>query len=277
MTVKNTKKPSDTKKNLASNTEKASPKEKIQGIFTSINKNKDFYIACIGTSAGGIKAIEEFFSNCPDNIGIAYIIISHLDPKHISILPEIIQRSTTMPVVQIEDGIKVEPNCIYVIPPNNKLDIFHGALYLTELKNIQHHNLAINYFLKSLAQDQLDKAICIILSGMGTDGTLGLKAVKAEYGLCFVQNPETAQFNGMPCSAVSTNLADFILSPAKMPEALVNYVNKPLPEKAKQKGAIDLKSLKSLEKVFFLLRSSSGHDFSNYKENTINIFSNYHA
>ena len=182
-----------------------------------------FPIVGIGASAGGLSAFEEFFKATPIDSGIAYIVISHLDPNHTSILPELLQNVTAMKVSIITEKMEVAPNSVYVIPPNKYLSINKGILYLMDVPDSYLSNMPIDSFLVDLAQDQGMNSACIILSGTGTDGTKGLKAIKDEFGLVIVQAEESAKFNGMPRSAIATDLADFISQPSEMPQYLVNY------------------------------------------------------
>ncbi|MEN8885769.1 MAG: chemotaxis protein CheB, partial [Winogradskyella sp.] len=222
----------------------------------------------LGASAGGLEALEKFFSSMPINTGLAFVIVQHLDPDHKSILVELIQRHTLMIVSQIENGDEIEPNRVYIIPPGFELKLINNKLMLGEQIKPRGLRLPIDAFLKSLAEDKKDKAIGIILSGTGTDGTLGLRAIKAENGFTFVQSPENSKYDGMPVSAISTGIVDHILDADKMAQKLLAYVNYiydvtgkvPIPEEY---------SMNFIVKIFRLLRSKTGHDFSSYKPNTI--------
>ena len=165
--------------------------------------NKNLFIAGIGASAGGLEALKLFFDNFPSDSGMAFVIVQHLDPTHKSLLTELIGMHTKMQVTEVTNGLKVKPNCVYVIPPNRDLQILHSTLQLTEPKEGRTLRRPIDLFFQSLAQDQKDRAIGIILSGTGTEGTLGFKEIKAEGGISFVQEPKTAQFAGMPQSAIN--------------------------------------------------------------------------
>jgi len=231
-----------------------------------------FPIVAIGTSAGGLEAFESFFKVMPPDSDIAFILIAHLDPTHVSLLPELVQKRTKMSVYQIRDGMKVAPNHIYVIPPNNQLEILNGVLQLVELSKPRATNLPIDSFFRSLARDQGANAVCIILSGTGTDGTLGLKAIKGEVGMVMVQDEASAKYDGMPRSAISTGLADFVMSPDKMPEQLIKYTKhasfKGLRVFSPPEGAIE-SIPNALQKIYITLRTKRDHDFSLYKKNTI--------
>jgi two-component system CheB/CheR fusion protein len=232
-------------------------------------KGPGFRIIAIGASAGGLDAVEQFFTNRPDDSGMAFVLIQHLDPTHKSILVDLVNRYTPMRVMEVQDGMKVERNCAYIIPPNRDMAILHGTLQLLEPSAPRGLRLPIDYFFRSLADDQQERAICIVLSGTGTDGTQGLKAVKEVGGLAMVQEPESASYDGMPRSAIATGLVDFVLPPEKMMEQLITYArHDSVP--ATEKGVVPLpESTDNLKKIFILLRSQTGHDFSFYKPNTI--------
>ena len=228
-----------------------------------------FYIVGIGASAGGLEAFEAVFRNMPETPCMAFVLVPHLDPTHISILPQLVQKCTKMHVVQVEDGSKVLPNTVYIVPPNKDLAILHGTLQLIEPTGSRAVRLPINYFFRSLAQDQREKAICIVLSGMGMDGTLGLRAIKEGLGMAMVQTPETAKYDSMPRSAIETKLADYVLPPEKMGEYLIEYAKrgtcKISPKDFPKDGAVP----DAMQKIYILLRSQTGHDFSLYKPNTV--------
>ncbi|MFH0825072.1 MAG: chemotaxis protein CheB, partial [Pseudomonadota bacterium] len=228
-----------------------------------------FPIVGIGASAGGLEAFEQFFTHTPPDTGMAFVLIQHLDPKHKSILTELIQRYTRMTVQQVEDGVEVEPNSVYVIPPNRNMALLHGTLHLLEPSEIPGVRTPIDFFFRSLAEDRKEKAICIVLSGTGTEGAMGLRAVKGEGGMVMVQDPESAKYDGMPRNALATGLVDYILAPDKMADQLIRYVRHSLDDVSeKTTDAADKKS-GLLQKIFILVRSQTGQDFSYYKPNTI--------
>jgi two-component system CheB/CheR fusion protein len=248
---------------------KTFPINKKKSIVRKIPLDDSFYIVGIGASAGGLEALERFFENLNDNTGMAFIVVSHLDPKHISIMPELIQKSTKMKLYQAEDGMKIEPNHVYVAPANRDIGILHGIIQLIEPSEAHGFRLPINFFFKSLAQDQSEKAICIILSGMASDGTDGLKAVKNALGMAMAQEPNSAKFDGMPSSAIKTGLADYILPPEQMPAQLVQYAIHKIKGIVLEKETAEGKIPDSFQKIFILLRNHTSHDFSQYKHNTI--------
>jgi len=200
---------------------------------------------------------------------MAFVLIPHLSPEHKSIMPEILSRYSKMSIVQAENGMKVNPNCVYIIPPDKDMSILHRTLQLldpVERRSIRH---PIDFFFRSLAQDQGENAICIVLSGTGTEGTLGLKDVKVEGGLVLVQDPKTAKYDGMPASAIATGLADYVLPPDRMPAYLLAYVKNPVHHLPRHLEQTEAKPLDELQKIFVLVRSKTGHDFSRYKHSTI--------
>jgi two-component system CheB/CheR fusion protein len=233
------------------------------------SSKSSFYVVGLGASAGGLDALERFFGNMTENSGMAFIVVSHLDPNHVSIMPELIQKSTRMKLSQAEDGMVVEPNHVYVAPANRDLAILHRTIQLIEPLEAHGFRLPIDFFFKSLSADLRDKAICIILSGMASDGTAGLKAVKSELGMVMVQDPKSAKFDGMPSSAIKTGLADYILPPEEMPDLLMRYTSQKAKGIPLDKAIIDGKIPDTFQKIFILLRNRTGHDFSLYKQNTI--------
>lgn len=226
-----------------------------------------FPIVGIGASAGGLEALEQFFGNMPTDSGMAFVVIQHLDPTHVGIMPELLQRITKMKVLQATDRLKVKPNCVYVIPPNKSLSILNGSLYLLDPVEMRGLRLPVDIFFRSLADDMQEKSVGIILSGMGSDGSLGIKAIKEKNGLVLVQDPATAKFSGMPGSATQAVIADMIAHAAELPAKLIEMVKYSVKRKGEKE--IGEKTLSSLEKIILLLRQQSGHDFSLYKKNTL--------
>ena len=180
-----------------------------------------FPIVGIGASAGGLEAFEVFFRACPMDTGMAFVLVPHLDPGHVSLLTEILQRATAMPVVEALDQIAVAPDHVYVIPPNREMAILGGVLQLSVQERARGQRMPIDGFLRSLAEDQAERAIGIILSGTATDGTLGLRAILGGGGACMVQEPSTAKYEGMPSSAIKAGYATHILPVEAMPALLV--------------------------------------------------------
>ena len=248
---------------------KLSPIKKKLKTSAAPSSNNSFYVVGIGASAGGLEALERFFENMPENSGMAFIVVSHLDPNHISIMPELIQKTTKMKLFQAEDGMVVTPNHIYVAPANSDIAILHGTIQLIEPLEAHGFRLPIDFFFKSLSSDLGEQAICIILSGMASDGTAGLKTVKSELGMVMVQDPKSAKFDGMPNSAIKTGLADYILPPEDMPNQLIGYISQKIKGVYFNNVNTNGKFPDAFQKVFILIRTHTGHDFSNYKQNTI--------
>jgi two-component system, chemotaxis family, CheB/CheR fusion protein len=229
-----------------------------------------FPIVGIGASAGGLAAFEAFFSAMPADTqpGMAFVLVQHLAPDHKSILTDLIRRYTRMQVFEVQDGMPVMPNCAYIIPPNRDMAFLNGSLQLLEPAAPRGQRLPIDFFFRSLAQDQHGRAIGVVLSGTGSDGTLGVRAIKGEGGMVMAQNPESTEYDGMPRSAIATGLVDYELPPAEMPAQLIAYVTHafgkpPLP------ATPPPKTENVLKKIFVLLRAQTGHDFSQYKPSTI--------
>jgi len=238
---------------------------------TEAEAGATFPIVGIGASAGGLAAFEAFFSAMPPDInpGMAFVLVQHLAPDHKSILSELVKRYTRMQVSEVEDGIVVQPNSVYIIPPNRDMALSNGRLLLMEPAFPRGQRLPIDYFFRSLAREKKQQAICIVLSGTGSDGTLGVRAVKEEGGMVMVQSPETSEFDGMPRSAIATGLVDHVLPPAAMQAQLsVHVANAPRRKKrpASSKAARDADLL---QKIALVLRAQTGHDFSLYKQSTI--------
>ena len=227
------------------------------------------YIAGIGASAGGLEALQEFFKAVPLKTGIGFVVIQHLSPDYKSLMDELLARYTKLPILKADDGMLVEPDKVYLIPARKNLPIFHGRLMLEDQGARNGIILPIDIFFRSLAKDIEKRAIGIILSGTGSDGTLGTKAIKEAGGMVMAQDERTAKFDGMPRSCISTGLVDYILPPAEMPDALYNFIKHPFVEKATNTDAVLTGDEDGLRKILMTLRDFSGTDFSYYKENTI--------
>lgn len=229
-----------------------------------------FPIVGIGASAGGLAVFEQFFAAMPADVdpGMAFILVQHLSPDHKSLLVELVRRYTRMQVYEVEDGMTVRPNCAYIIPPNHDMAFLNGKLHLLEPGARHGLRLPIDYFFRSLAQDQREQAICIVLSGTGSDGALGVRAVKEAGGMAMVQTPDSTKFDGMPRSAIATGLVDYVLLPAEMPAQLIAYAAHAYGQKLFPLLPLPPKQNR-LSKIFVLLRAQTGHDFSQYKQNTV--------
>ena len=243
---------------------KTPAKKNVQGI----TPEPLFPIIGIGASAGGLEAFELFFKTIPADSGMAFMLVPHLDPGHASMLSEILQRNTTMPVHEALDQALIQANHVYIIPPNKDMAIFHGTIHLSVPEQARGLRLPIDSFFRSLAEDQGERAICVILSGSGSDGTLGLRAVHGAGGVSFVQEPATAKYDGMPASAVKSGLATYVLPVEKITEELVTYVKTIV-----QTGVPPVLPVpavtSAMTRILMLLRSRTGNDFSQYKKSTI--------
>ncbi|PIQ34148.1 MAG: SAM-dependent methyltransferase [Zetaproteobacteria bacterium CG17_big_fil_post_rev_8_21_14_2_50_50_13] len=227
-----------------------------------------FSIVGLGASAGGLKAFEQFFLNMPADSGMAFVLISHLDPDHASMLTEILQRTTNMPVIQVLHQMTVAPNCVYAITPNHNLTLSNGILYPGTPDAPRGHRMVIDTFMRSLAEEMAEQAIGIILSGNGSDGTLGLGAIQQAGGSTLVQEPDSAKYNGMPDSAIQAGYASYILPVDKMPAQLLSIGRKPDAQRKNSRPAPA--GEKSMSRILMLLRSATGYDFTLYKQSTIN-------
>ena len=223
----------------------------------------------IGASAGGLEAIEAFVGNMPSTNGLAFILVQHLSPDYKSLMVELLSKRTKMSVRRAENGMQVKVNSIYLIPPKKHLTIFHGKLILSNPERSRSGIfLPIDIFLRSLAADQGDKAVAVILSGTGSDGMRGVRAIKESGGMVMVQKETTAKFDGMPRSAIATGLADFILPPEEMPRQLLSFVKHPEQTRSERSDTI-LTDEDGLARIFSLLRDRHKIDFTYYKPSTV--------
>jgi two-component system CheB/CheR fusion protein len=197
------------------------------------------------------------------------VVVIHLDPTHSSIFVELLQKYTQMQVFEAVNEMTVEPNCVYVIPPKADISIQHGGLRLLEPSMPRATHLAIDFFFRSLAEDRGENAVCIILSGTGKDGTLGLRAVKAGLGMAMVQDPATAEYDGMPRNAADTGLADYVLPVEEMPAQLLTYMKGSRQRKSGRGPAVRDNGRDSLDEALDILRIRTGHDFLLYKKGTV--------
>ena len=230
-----------------------------------------FPIVGIGASAGGLEAFTEALGRLPTDTGMAFVLVQHLSPQHPSFLTELMSKVTQMPVVEVRDGIRVEPNHVYVIPPNVSMGILSGALRLIPREEQERPHLTIDFFFRSLAQEQKNEAIGIILSGTGSDGAEGLKLIKGEGGISFAQSPESAKFEGMPAKAIAVDHVDCILSPEEIALELIRISRHPFLRRSY--ATIDKESKThgdaSLGGILLLVRQVTGVDFSHYKHTTV--------
>ena len=222
----------------------------------------------IGASAGGLDAFKKFFSAMPCDSGMAFVLIPHLDPSHRSLMVELLSRQTQMPVCEAEHGMRLKPNSVYIIPPDSNLTIMGGRLRLTRGTHQQGFEVSLDQFFRSLAEDQQEQAIGIILSGTGSHGTSGLKEIKRAGGMIMAQDPATAQYDQMPRSAIEFGLPDLILSPEQMPQALISYARQPyLHSSQSQSPKVD--STEQISPVLEFLRARHKYDFRFYRKNTL--------
>ncbi|MEO3432790.1 chemotaxis protein CheB [Inquilinus sp. CAU 1745] len=223
----------------------------------------------IGASAGGVEALGRFFDAMPDDSGAAFVIVLHLDPTRESHMAHVLSGHTAMPVVQVEDGVSIAPNHVYVIAPDYYLKVGDEALHLLKPAEARGHRRPVDVLFASIAESRREKSIAIVLSGTGTNGTEGLKAIRAEGGMAFVQTPDTAKFDGMPRSAISEKLADQIMAPEEMPAALLRYLRHDYIAAPGDIGNGSKKGQAGIAGVLDLLRARGGHDFRNYKQSTL--------
>ncbi len=222
----------------------------------------------IGASAGGLEALEQFLARFPPQSGLAIVIVTHLDPTRKGIMPELLQRVTTMEVLQVKDRARVRAGCVYVIPPDKDLALLHGVLHLMPPAAPRGLRLPIDSFFRSLAQDQQERSIGVVLSGMGSDGTRGLRAIKEKAGVALVQAPASAKYDSMPRSAIDAGLADIVAPADELPDRIIAHLRR-TPPVARTETALEDTARGALEKAIILLRTRTGHDFSLYKQNTL--------
>ena len=234
-------------------------------------KTGDFPIVGIGASAGGYEAFVQLLQGLPSNTGMAIVLVMHLEPEHQSVLAKLLSNVTPMPVSEARNGTQVQPNNVYVIPPKADMRLMQGILQIVTRKKTEGRYLPVDNFFTSLAEDRPGSAIGVILSGTGSDGTMGLKAIKAEGGITFAQDEESAKHHGMPGSAIAAECVDFVLSPEQIAKELQRlahhpYVGLPQLPKLPELPAVGESDFR---KILFLLRSSHGVDFTYYKPGTI--------
>jgi two-component system CheB/CheR fusion protein len=260
------KSPAGKKAVPAKSTKPARPKQKQP---PAPKTKREFPIVGIGTSAGGLDALIDFFSNMPLDNNMAFIVIQHLDPMRKSNMSSILQKYTKMKVLEIEDGVSIMPNRVYLNPPHRDVAVMNKTLQLME----PHYNggakLSIDAFFRSLAEELGENSICLIFSGSGSDGSLGLKSVRDKGGLVMVQQPEQAKYDGMPRSAINTGMVDRVMPVEKMPAELIQYTTHPYVKNGREPSSPDEEFNTQLQKIFVLIRSKTGHDFSHYKHTTL--------
>lgn len=232
-------------------------------------KSKLKYIVCVGTSAGGLEALIDLLKLIPKKNTMAFVLVQHLEPQHKSALSEILSRETSLNIREAKNNTKVEPSHVYVIPPNSLIALSEGRLKITaRIKRADGRYLPVDFFMTSLAKEQNKKAIGIILSGTGSDGTLGAKAIKDKGGIVFAQNKKTARYFGMPESVIKSGAADFILTPREIAQKLI-YLETHEYRKPLKPAAQNLGEKNYLNQILILLRDLTGVDFIHYKQTTI--------
>jgi two-component system CheB/CheR fusion protein len=233
---------------------------------------KPFFVVGIGASAGGYESFTRFLENLPLDTGMAFVLVQHLDPTHESKLTELLARTTRLPVIEVKQAVTVAPNHVYVIPPNKNLVIARGRLKLSPRPKAEMPPMPVDFFLRSLAEDQRHNAIGVIFSGNGSDGTLGLEAIKGSDGLTFAQDPRTAKYSSMPGSAIASGCVDFVLPPEAIARELAGLPRHPeigLPSTEDQGAETSGAANRPLARIYSLLRSASGVDFTSYKQSTL--------
>ena len=232
--------------------------------------SREFPVVGLGASAGGIGALKTFFSHMPPDSGMAFVVIVHLSPQHESHLAQVVQVSTSMRVAQVQSRVRVEPNCVYVVPPNRSLAMVDGHLDVSEIRRIEERRAPIDIFFRTLADTHGTEAIAVVLSGTGADGSMGLKRIKEEGGICLVQEPAEAEYSEMPRNAIATGLVDHVLPVAELPGAIVAFREHlaalPLPASFDDAPGADEATLRE---IFAHLRTRTGHDLTNYKRPTL--------
>ncbi len=227
---------------------------------------RSFPVIGLGASAGGLEALKTFFSKVPEKSGMAYIVLMHLAPHQPSMLPELLQKTVSVPVGVARDGERLIPDHVFVVPPKKEISLYNGTIQLLDPVD-KSVSLPIDFFYRTLAADRGSRAVAVILSGTGSDGTVGLREIKNHEGLVLVQSAESAKYDGMPKSALGTGLVDMVLSPEEMPQRLGDYFNQRTTVEAQD--AEVKKDQEWLHKIYSLLRIQTGQDFSFYKQNTI--------
>jgi two-component system CheB/CheR fusion protein len=230
----------------------------------------DIPVVGMGGSAGALQPFENFLASMPSNSGAAFVVIQHLSPNHESLLPELLARHTPMPVVQAENGLQVEANHVYIIPPLHHLGLRNGVLYFAEPLSEADSLMPIDFFFRSLAEDRKEKAVCILFSGAGSDGILGARSVRASGGLVIAQDPDTAQFSDIPAGAKVAGVVDRILPPEQMPAAILQYLRHPYADSRKRAAVLDPQAKPGdVQEILALVGTQTGCDFTSYKKATV--------
>lgn len=255
---------------MAKSTKTTKENHAPQAEHSRVTPKDDFLVVGIGASAGGIQALQTFFQNVPADSGMVYVVILHLSPDHDSKLAEILQQVCSFPVLQVTKKIKVEPNHVYIVPPNKHLVMEDGSLEVSANISVEDRRAPVDIFFRSLAETHHSRAVCVVLSGTGANGSMGLKRIKEMGGAAFVQNPREAEFGEMPRNSIATHMADEILNAAEIPERIILYSKRrtqvQIPVEPESR---DEAQLLALREIFAHLRLQTGHDFTNYKRPTL--------
>jgi two-component system, chemotaxis family, CheB/CheR fusion protein len=255
-------------KSVTNQTPNSNRKSKVVSLKSKTTSDPVMFpVVGIGASAGGLEALELFLSHVPESSGMAYVVIQHLDPTQKGMLPELLQRITKLEVFQATERMIVKPECIYVIPPNTTMSILQGVLHLEKPIKTKGLRLPVDYFLRSLAIDRKELSVGVILSGMGSDGSSGLRSIKEHNGIVLVQEPATAKYDSMPVNAIASVLVDIVASPQELPVKLIEFLKHS--HQLKSDLEIKNKDQTALDKILFLLHNYTGNDFSLYKKNTV--------
>ncbi len=238
------------------------------------NVGDGFMVVGLGASAGGIRALKEFFEHVPEGGGMAYVVILHLSPDHDSRLAEVLQQSTRMPVTQVTESVRIKPDHVYVIPPNRSLSMQDCSLVLSDVTGVEERRAPVDIFFRTLAESHGARAACVVLSGTGANGSMGLKRVKEQGGVAVVQAPEEAEYPDMPRNSIATGMVDYVLPVAEIPERLASYRAALSLIELKEAGdgeatTPDLREEQALAAILTQLRLRTGQDFNNYKRPTV--------
>ena len=232
-------------------------------------KKSRFPVVCIGGSAGSLEPIQGFFSSLPLQTGMAFIVLLHQDSSKKSLLTEIIRRKANTKVQLIKDGMKVSQDCIYISPPKCNINVFNGKFYLGKTSEGFKGQAVIDFLFSSVSQEYRENAIGVIMSGMGRDGSMGIRKIKEEGGLSIVQDPESSKFSSMPEAVCKNGMADYVLEPSKMPEKIISYIKQSGRILISRKLPLKSDEIQYLQRIFLLIRNQTGNDFSGYKINTL--------
>src|SRR5215831_3080400 len=234
------------------------------------SSSDEFLVVGLGASAGGIQALKDFFSSVSGDSGMAYVVILHMSPEHESRLAEILQVTSPIPVTQVRKRVKVVPDHVYVIPPNQNLEMSDGHLDLKDMIGVEERRSPVDLFFRTLAESNEERAVSVILSGTGANGSMGMKRIKEYGGIAFAQDPEEAEYKDMPRNAIATGMVDYVLPVAGIPAKIASYKEHrgtvQIVDEAKLTPKVNEEALRD---IFTQLRVRTGHDFSNYKRATM--------